>query len=335
MEICFVERRDRETSSIERVFKVVSDLISRSGLKTRFAKLRFGNSLSGTLGNLLFPDVPKADLYHIAGHVHYIALRLPAKRTVVTVHDVGILNNRSGIRRWVIKKLYFQWPLARVHRVTAISDATKDDLVRVAGCEPEKIVVIPNPVTIVPVDRRRTFNVDHPTVLQMGTAPHKNLANVIAALEGFKCKLRVVGPLTDDDRERLKKAEIDFENVHGLSGDEVIEEYLKADVLVFCSTFEGFGLPTVEAQACSLPVITSDVRPMRDVAGQGALLTDPTDPIRIRSALERIRTDRELRERLVADGLRNIERFTPQRIAAQYEKLYRTMAQEIAVGGEV
>ena len=112
--VCFIERREGGSPSIERVFQAVAAELREKGIRTQFVKVPFGNGFLSTLLNLLCFRPPKADVFHVTGHVHYIALRLPPSRTVLTVHDLTILGLRSGLRRWLIKKLYFSWPSRRL-----------------------------------------------------------------------------------------------------------------------------------------------------------------------------------------------------------------------------
>lgn len=74
------------------------------------------------------------------------------------------------------------------------------------------------------------------------------------------------------------------------------------------------------------PVLTSDLSPMKETSGEAAMLVDPHDPLSIRDGLLKLVGDAELRERLIAAGLRNIGRFTPEKVAESYAKLYKEIA---------
>jgi glycosyltransferase involved in cell wall biosynthesis len=104
--------------------------------------------------------------------------------------------------------------------------------------------------------------------------------------------------------------------------------YRKADLVSFVSTYEGFGLPIIEAQATGRPVLTSGLHSMPEVAGDGAWFVDPFDVESIRSGFRALLGERTLRERLVAAGLRNVKRFDPRTVARQYSDLYREVAAE-------
>lgn len=321
----FIERRDADTSSIEKVFRKIASQEVFESVNVIFEKLKYGNSFKGMLQNLLNFRPQSADIYHVTGHVNYYAMPLPKDRTVLTIHDLQILKVRRGIRRFIIKKFLFDMPVNRARYVTAISENTKRELIKETGCDPKKIKVIENPLTIVEAESHREFNFERPTILQVGTAPHKNLARTIEAVAGMQCKLVILGEVNEEITESLKQNNIDYENRKNLSDEEMSVEYQNADIVVFCSLAEGFGLPIVEAQAMKVPVITSDLSPMKEVAGGGALLVDPFNSDAIKNAVERITNDAALRKRLVEKGTVNIKRFDPAKIANDYLQLYQKM----------
>jgi glycosyltransferase involved in cell wall biosynthesis len=172
-------------------------------------------------------------------------------------------------------------------------------------------------------ESKKTFNAECPTILQIGTAPHKNITNLVRALKGMNCLFRIIGKLNEELLNELKLNKINFTNDYNLDDGEIKNEYQKADIVAFCSIYEGFGLPIVEAQAMRTTVVTSDLSPMKEVAGGGAVLVDPEKILSIRDGILRIINDESLRNNLVAQGLINIKRFETARIASQYESLYR------------
>jgi glycosyltransferase involved in cell wall biosynthesis len=163
-------------------------------------------------------------------------------------------------------------------------------------------------------------------ILQIGTAPHKNLANLARACAGLNVELRIIGEPDEESRNVLKQSGISHSSVTNLSDAEVRQEYDNADIVAFCSTFEGFGLPVIEAQAMRRPVITSNLSPLREVAGDGgALLVEPHDPASIRTAITKLIADPELARQLVSRGSENVKRFSPEQIALEYGALYDRM----------
>ncbi len=329
LRVAYIERRDADTASIERVFRQVAETITTFGVVPAFQKLPYGNGFLDLLRNLLSFRPQDSDIYHITGHVHYIVLALRNRRTVLTIHDLGILKNRSGLRKALIKKLYFDWPIKRATAVTAISDATKTDIVNSCGVAPDRITVIENPLmTVRRSDAKPAFNVDRPRILHIGTAPHKNLERTIEAVRDLACELVIVGKLSSEQVETLERHNIRYSNHPSLGDAEIAEQYFLADLVVFCSTFEGFGLPIIEAQAADTPVITSDLSPMKDVAGRGAMLVDPGDPVAIAEAVKAVVGDASMRSTLIEEGRMNLKRFAPEKIALEYAKVYRRVMEE-------
>jgi glycosyltransferase involved in cell wall biosynthesis len=329
LRVTYIERRDADTASIERVFKQVAVAITKFGVTPSFEKLPYGNGFIGLIRNIIGFRPKTSDIYHITGHVHYIVLALRNKHTVLTIHDLGILRNRTGLRRAVIKKLYFDWPIQKANAITAISEATKQDVVRSCGIDADRVLVIENPLTVEPRQRPKpAFNAVCPRILHIGTAPHKNLERTMEAVRDVNCELVIVGELSSLQIEALKRHNVRYSNHPSLADEGIAEQYYLADMVVFCSTFEGFGLPIIEAQAVGTPVITSDLSPMKDVAGAGAMLVDPSDPIAITAAINAVIGDESLRSRLVQDGNRNLERFKTEKIAREYAEVYRRVMAE-------
>jgi glycosyltransferase involved in cell wall biosynthesis len=97
------------------------------------------------------------------------------------------------------------------------------------------------------------------------------------------------------------------------------------DLLVFASTFEGFGLPIVEAQATGRPVVTSNIMSMPEVAGDAACLVDPFNVSSIREGVLKVINDSDYRNALVKAGFENVKRFQPEQIARQYAELYHEL----------
>lgn len=314
----------RNAKSIERLFATIAEALEDEvEIRPFFLSTKWGSWRDVRTLRAL-----DADIYHVTGDCHQIAWFLPPERTIVTVHDPGrYRQDLRGVRRWLLGKLWFDGPLPRVAAVTAISETTRAELLTcfpklasrrvevIENCSPAGLSFHPKP-----------FDAARPTVLQVGTAPHKNLRRVAEALVGTPCRLLVVGPVEATDEAFLNELSIETE-LRGRVDDAGLEAaYREADIVVFASEYEGFGLPILEAQAVGRPLVTSDRSPMREVAGGGALLVDPTSVEAIRAAVLRIVGDAELRARLVAAGLANVARYAPTIIARRYLALYERVA---------
>jgi glycosyltransferase involved in cell wall biosynthesis len=325
--ILFIERRFWKENflafSLEKVFAQIARLLPKDKFEASITKVPYGNAFTDILKNLLFFKKPAADIYHITGQIHYLALILPRKNTVLTIHDTGFLQARGILHGFFIKKLFLDLPVKRLNYITTVSETTKQNILSNTDCPPEKIRVIENPLQEHYLTcKKQEFNKNCPTILQIGITPNKNIPNLIKALKGINCRLKIVGNLTDDLISELEAGKINYENALGLNDLQMKEAYETADIVAFCSTFEGFGLPVIEAQAMRTPVLTSDLSPLREVSGGAAFLANPFAVESIREGVLKIMYDDEFRNKIIEQGIENVKRFEPEFIAGLYEKLY-------------
>lgn len=324
--VVYIERKRAESGSLEKVFRQIAKSLSKTKFETAFEQLPYFNRVSGIIKNFIYFQKPVADIYHITGDIHYIALLLPREKTVLTIHDLRFLHNRKGLRRFFLKKLYLDLPVKRLKYITAISEATKNEIIKYTNCAEEKIRLIKNPLREhFSTTTEKNFNSQCPTILQIGTLPNKNVINVVKALKGLKCCVKIIGQIDAELMGELQHNQINFEQNFNLTDRKIRDEYSKADIVAFCSIYEGFGLPIIEAQAMRTAVITSNISPLKEVSGGAAVLVNPSNVSAIRKGILRLINDKNYRENLIARGIENTKRFEPQAIAGLYEKLYREM----------
>jgi glycosyltransferase involved in cell wall biosynthesis len=146
------------------------------------------------------------------------------------------------------------------------------------------------------------------------------------AAKGLPVRWVVVGRLSDGHVRAFRQAAAEYTSVENLRKEQLLDQYIQCDIVMFASTYEGFGLPIVEAQATGRPVITSDVWSMPEVAGDGACIVNPFDVASIRAGLRRVIEDDEYRRHLVEAGFANVQRFSHARVAEAYANLYRRVA---------
>jgi len=207
--------------------------------------------------------------------------------------------------------------------LVAISESTRDEILHLIPGVRDRIRVIHNPVSSEFKSSPKHFNKSRPRILHLGGAPNKNLERHAAALRDFACELFVVGQISAGQRLCLENSGICYTVLEKLSSAALLEQYLRSDIVLFASTYEGFGLPIVEAQAVGRPVVTSNLPPMTEVAADAACFVNPYDVPSIRAGIARLIHDEDYRNALVASGYRNVKRFEPRRIAAQYAQLYQ------------
>lgn len=266
-------------------------------------------------------------IYHITGDVHYLLYFLKGRHTVVTVHDIMYYHCLKGVKKIIWKWIYIH-PLRYASRVTFISDSSKRQVLQEVNLQEERISVIPNPVApdfkFVP----KAFNAHKPRILHIGTLERKNLHRTIRALQGIPCHLRIIGRLNDSDLALLQISGVEYSNVCNLTHEDMVIEYQKADIVNFPSLCEGFGMPIIEGQATGRIVVTSNLSPMKEVAGGGAVLVDPMSMESMRNAYLSILSNPELRASFIQEGRKNILRYSLDCIREQYFRLYETVEQE-------
>ncbi len=222
------------------------------------------------------------------------------------------------------------WVKKEAETIFAISQSTKKDLVKITGIPEEKVrVTYPglNHDFFKPVAKKRIQKVKekynlNKYIFSLGTLePRKNFRQVIASfnnLEEGALQLAIAGKfgwgkeisVAKDKKEKIK--------LLGYVPDEDLPAlYSGAEVFVYPSLYEGFGMPIVEAQACGCPVITSNVSSMPEAAGQAAMLVNPEKPEEIKEAIEKIINDKGKRKKLIKAGLKNAKRFSWQKCARQ------------------
>lgn len=269
-----------------------------------------------------------ADVHHIVGDSHYLAFGLPPEKTVLTIHDCAALNRLKGVSRALLKYFWFTGPMRRATVVTTISQASKDELRGWVGALADKACVVPDCMFGDFQYAPKRFDEKAPVVLQVGTKENKNFERVAEAVAGTGCRLHVVGDLEPSQRAKCRALGIPYCALGAVSDDALVQAFRLCDIVVFASLYEGFGLPVLEGQATGRPVITSKISSLPEAAGEGALLVDPYSVDEIRAAILRIKKDANLRTSLIEKGLKNVERFRPEAVAACYAEIYREVAAE-------
>ena len=264
-----------------------------------------------------------SDIYHVTGHVNYIALGLKGRQTVLTVHDIGhYTQTLKGWKKYVYKKVWFDWPLRKVAFITTVSEFSKQQLVTFFSVHASKIKVIHNPFPVLYTRQDKLRLSASPKILQIGTGDHKNLNRLIQAVKQLPCELMLLRVFDADIDQLLKKEGVSAKWFSDLTDQEVYKLYQQCDLVFFASTYEGFGMPILEAQATGRAVITSDCTSMPEVAGEGAVLVDPYSIKEIREAIVKLLSDDAYRNACIEKGYHNLQRFQPDFIAGQYMELY-------------
>jgi len=211
----------------------------------------------------------------------------------------------------------------RSHRLIAVSEATRSDLLCFYRIPKERITVVHHGVepAFSRVDRSHTESY----LLCVSTLhPHKNLPRLIRAYgrkdRDFPLILAGLRGFHTETIEGLIE-EMGLQESVQITGwvprEELYSLYERARAFVYPSTFEGFGMPVLEALAAGIPVACADIPPLREVAGDAALYFDPLNEDAIASAIEKVMSDASLRERLATAGPQRARPFTWERCAEQ------------------
>jgi glycosyltransferase involved in cell wall biosynthesis len=309
--------------SIERVFASVRGSLPANIAVTDWTCRFQSRRLVRRLLNLLEAPFHQGEINHITGDIHYLALVLAKRKTIITFHDCVGLHFLKGLRFLFYLWFWYRLPARRVAAITVVSEFTRQEVLRYTRCSPEIVRVIPNPLADGFRPSPRAFNARRPVLLQIGTGErNKNIGRIAEALRGIPCRLDIIGRLTERQRRTLQRNSISYTEQANLSDPEVVQHYRECDMVIFASTYEGFGMPIIEANAIGRPVVTSNLCSLPEVAGPAACMVDPFDSASIRQGVLKVINDPGYRAHLVTQGFENAKRFHPDAIAAQYAELY-------------
>lgn len=312
--------------SIENVFGTIKDDLSANGEVEYVFVDKVGFRLSNIFAlRKLVKSNPRDTIYHVTGDIHYAVFALPRKRSILTIHDCVFINKRKGIRGWILKKLYHDWPVKYVPLVTAISEKTKHEVISLTGCNPDKIKVINNPVSQYITYSEKPFNLNNPVLLFIGSLPNKNLNRVIDALKDFSCTLNIIGAVNEEQQQKMNALGIDHVIEKNLSNEEMSQRYQNADIILFPSLYEGFGLPVIEGFKAGRAVLTSEISPLKELSDGAAWLVDPYNVDSIRNTLIQIVEDEETRNKKIQAGFTVVTQYSPQVVASSYWQTYNDL----------
>ncbi len=260
------------------------------------------------------------------------AFRAGVPHVVSTEHNI---NPDEGFVKRIVKRRL----AGRTERIVAVSDAVRAQSIRVDHIPPGNIIVIPNGVDLErfrpterpPRDLIHIMNVGR-LVPQKG---HDVLVDAFAVLRDTlpRARLMVVGdgPLRPHLAEQIRAYHLaDRVQLMGVRRD-LPELYARADIVVFPSRWEGFGLAAIEASACGLPVIASAVGGLQEavVDQETGLLVPPEEPKLLAEAITELVRDRARRALMGHAGRRHVERhFDIRKVVERYEQLYEDLARQ-------
>lgn len=244
----------------------------------------------------------------------------PARaKKVTTYHDLVALKypQWSHPKIVAVHKRKLRLVEAEIDAVIVVSESTKKDLLEVTNISQDKITVI----------------YEGPTVTSDGDDLN------LDAMKRFKEKyslpdkfvLAIGGIGERRNLRRIKEACKDYnlvvtgQTLPWLSSEELKLLYRCAEVLLYCSLYEGFGLPILDSFACGLPVITSNLSAMPEIGGKAALYVNPENVEDIKEKLDLLMNDKQLREDLIKKGFERVKQFSWEKAAKETVAVYRRL----------
>jgi glycosyltransferase involved in cell wall biosynthesis len=264
-------------------------------------------------------------------HGQYFLLPLCKCNSIITVHDISFLSNPE----WFTSKeklmfKFFNASIKKAKKIIAVSDFTKQELIKYCGIVAKKISVIHNGVanifksshdgdTLSKIKTKYSLPSDY--LLYVGRINiRKNLSNLIEAFYIFKkndpsnFKLVIAGNKEWGNKKlenTIYRLNLNNEVIFTgyVSHSDLPAIYKAAGLFIFPSFYEGFGLPVLEAMACGTPCITSNTSAFMEIASDASLKINPYNIKEMAEAMQRLIRDQNLRNALIEKGLKQIEKF--------------------------
>jgi glycosyltransferase involved in cell wall biosynthesis len=266
---------------------------------------------------------------------------------IVTLHDLSFYlfpHLFPPVRRCYLQCMT-RATTRRADAVIAVSESTARDAIQILGLPPERVHVIPNGVnpSLHPPSAdeiaalRDRYELPERYVLYLGTLePRKNLPTLIEAYgmarhSGIEHGLVIAGGKGWYDEPiyeavRVTGFEEDILLIGYVPSEHLAALYGGADLFVYPSLYEGFGLPPLEAMACGVPVLVSNVSAMPEVVGKGGVTVNPREPKQIAEAMLSLLGDEDRRRVLAEAGLERAARYSWENTARLTAALYREVA---------
>jgi len=321
-----------EKSGVDKYSQEIDKRLDVKKIKSRrYLSLREAYQLSRVVRG-------ESDVIHLPNQ-HFARYALFLKNPfIVTVHDLvrccfGF--DRETITERILLKLDTRG-IKRASRIIAVSQNTRDDLIKYLKIPDGKISVIYNGVNHNIFKLYNTKLLDKPYILYVGAErPRKNLERLFEAFAELKTgfpelRLVKVGPSGRSQRFRrdtMRKLaslgitqEVIF--VNHVSELDLAYYYSSAALLAYPSLYEGFGLPPLEAMACGCPVVTSNNSSLPEVVGEAGIMVDPHNTDSLTQAMRQVLTDSELRDNMIRKGLEQSKRFSWEKTAEQTLEVY-------------
>ncbi len=291
--------------------------------------------------------VPGCDIFW-SPHYNIPILPVRAKKRLVTIHDVYHLAHSHELKP--VKRLY-AWillPLAArlSDRIITVSDFSRQEIVKYTHVKPGKIAVIKNGVDFERFSKAKVdlaflgrYDLKRYMLYVGNVKPHKNITGLIEAFRILHNRFPGIKLVIAGEKEQFITGVKGLDHfIKARSLEEYIvftgfvdDRYLPglykgAEIMVFPSLYEGFGLPPLEAMASGTPVVASMGSSIPEICGDAAIYADPYDPADMADAIARVLEDGDLRDNLIKKGLERSRGFTWVSSARAHIRLLEELA---------
>jgi glycosyltransferase involved in cell wall biosynthesis len=256
---------------------------------------------------------------------------IPLRRSVVTFHDLFVMTGEYSTPDFRARFTeQARDAAARATAIITVSQFTRGEVIRLLGVDPDRVHVVHHGARALSYPERVERE---KLILNVGAIQtRKNIVRLVEAFETLETSWRLVlagsfGYGSDEISRRIANSAA-AGRIHVLgyvSATELAALYARAEIFAFPSLDEGFGMPLLEAMAAGVPIVTSSVSALPEVAGEAALLVDPRDSAALGAALRRLADDREVRDELRQKGRARVETFTWEKAVRKTWDVYRKL----------
>ena len=289
----------------------------------------------------------KLDLVHFTNFNHPIFYR---GKSIITIHDLTVLyfpvgkQQKDPFRRWAFTTVMNN-AIKKSEKIIAVSKATKNDIVKTLNSDPKKIEVIYEGIDSDYSQKfrisnfefrnlKKKYNISKPYLLFLSQwRPHKGLPDLIKAFEILKSKFKIEHQLVIGGKPNFAFPEIlkaindspftkDIITPGFIPEEDLPAIYAGADVFVFPSHYEGFGLPPLEAMACGIPVVAANVSCMPEVLGNAAEYFSCGDVDNMAQKINDVISDKNRKEEMIEAGFRQTKKYSWAKMAKETLQIY-------------
>ena len=281
----------------------------------------------------------KIDIYHGLSNELPFGIGRSKVKGIVTIHDLIFRlypETYSWSARWILN-LKTRYACRKADHIVAVSECTKNDLIRLYDVPPEKISVVYQSIG----NQYRNTNtleslLDYRYVLCVGTIEtRKNQLTLVKALKEIDESIHLVlvghstpyQKLVEQEAERLGvKSRLHILN--HIKDNALVQLYAHAEAMLYMSKYEGFGIPVAEAVSIGVPVIAADSSCLQEAGGPGCIYLEPEDFHGVANAVKSVLEDAELRKNMIEQGRQYSLRFTDEQMAKDLQSVYDKVAKK-------